>query len=62
MSIDIFKDKDLTLNKIKKRDTKETFIVIKDCNKTLEIENVKTSEKSSINKIDLLDTYEIIGW
>lgn len=62
MSINLFKDKDLTLNKIRKRDTKETFIVIKDCNQTIEIENVKTTEKSSINKIELLDAYEIIGW
>lgn len=62
MNINIFKDKDLILNTVRKRDSKETFIIIKDSEETLEIENVNTAEKLTIKKIDLLDTYEIIGW
>lgn len=62
MNTNIFKDKDLTLSTVRKRDSKETFIIIKDSEETLEIENVNTTEKLTIKKIDLLDTYEIIGW
>lgn len=62
MNTNLFKDKDLTLNTVRNRDSNETFIVIKDSEETIEIENVNTAEKLTIAKNELLDAYEIIGW
>ncbi len=62
MSTKLFKNIDLAKTTIINKEDKEEFSVIEDVKDLIVIENLISHDKKTINKEELLSTFEIIEW
>lgn len=62
MSTKLFENIDLANTTIINKEDKEKFSVIEDVKDSIVIENLISRDKKTINKDELLSTFEIIEW